>query len=813
MLSDYRVLDLSDGQSMLAGRLLSDMGADVIQVEPPGGSPSRRLRPFGGEMPEPDRSPTWLSYARNKRGVVVDLRAPEGRQRLLDLSASSDVLIESAGPDGLANLGLGYDDVRGVNPGIVYVSISPYGLTGPKSKWPATDLTVWAAAGYQYQCGDTDRAPLALTVPQAFNHASMDALLGVLIALHERRASGRGQHIDISAHHSVLFSSLPNNLAVAWNDPGGIYTRIAHGSVVGGRPSRWAYPARDGVVSVLLLFGSAFGPATGRLFDWIHEEGFCDEATRSMDWVGLGQQVMMGAVSPEEMQRIQGVIETFTRSKTKRELFDAAFARRLLIAPWLTVEEVRRDPQLAAREYWTLAALDESSNCRYPGPFARFSETPLQYRRPAPGLGQHDHEVTPRSAGVPAPVPSPNRRAGKPLDGVKVVDFGRVYVLPAAMRMLADFGATVIRVTTSLSIDTMQTLAPMKDGVPAPERAGGFHDANAGKLAMTLNLGTAEGQEVLRKLIAWADVVADGFTPRVMEKYGFDYESVRKINPGAIYLRSSLCGLTGPYAGLAGYGPAAAALSGIHDMCGWPDRLPAGTPGAYTDLATPRFITAAVLAGLEHRDRTGAGQQIDLSHVEACLHFFAPAYVEYEATGHVVAANGNRSPHMAPHGVFPVAGDDRWIALAVEDDSQWPALCSLLGLDELTADPELATLDGRKAQEDRLEQLIRERTCGQDAATMVQRLIDAGIPASVVATPQDLYDDPQLRHRHALVSVKDDRFGTLVVQNARIPLSRTPAVIERSAPVAGEDTELVLREILGYSDAEIAELAAAGALD
>jgi len=392
MLSPYRVLDLTNERGLLCGQILGDLGADVVQVEPPGGSPARSIGPFYGGEAHPDRSLFWWAYNRNKRAVTLDLDSARGRELFLRLVRSADFLIESDEPGRMAARGLGYDDLATANPGLIYVSITPFGQEGPKAHYAATDLTVWAAGGPLALAGDYDRPPVRVSVPQAFLHGCADAAVGALVALFARHATGRGQHVDVSAQHSVTQATFGATLY----KPLGLAQghRVSGGITYGPLTMRWVYPAKDGYVSVSLLFGSAAGPMTHRLMAYICEEGFCDEATRDKDWDGYYELVFSGREPVEEFERVKQVVESFTKTRTKAELLRAALDRGLLIAPIVTVDEVAASEQLAARAYWRdLEHAELGARVRYPGPFVQFSETPIAYRLRPPCVGEHNRDV------------------------------------------------------------------------------------------------------------------------------------------------------------------------------------------------------------------------------------------------------------------------------------------------------------------------------------------------------------------------------------------------------------------------------------
>jgi len=395
------------------------------------------------------------------------------------------------------------------------------------------------------------------------------------------------------------------------------------------------------------------------------------------------------------------------------------------------------------------------------------------------------------------------------LADVRVLDFMWVLAGPTASRVLADYGATVVRVESTTRIDTARTLAPYRDGVPGPERSGVFHNLNAGKRMLTLDPKSPAGREVILDLVRWADVVTESFSPGTMARWSLDYEALRAVKPDIVMLSTCLMGQTGPLARFAGYGNLAAALSGFSNLGGWPDRPPAGPFSAYTDYVSPRFVAVSILAALEHRRRTGEGQFIDCAQGEASLHFLGPALLDHAVNDRLWTRVGNRDAHDAPHGVYPAAGTDRWIALAVRSDAQWAALCDLMGA---PADLRCASAAERLARGDALDRTIAAWTRGQDAQTLADRLQDAGVPASPVQSSADLARDPQLRQRGHFLTV-DHPDGPTVIEASRFRLLGTPAIPPAEAPSYGRHAEEILTTILGYDEERITALIAAGALE
>jgi len=392
MLSPYRVLDLTTHRGLLCGQILADLGADVIHVEPPGGSPARRFGPFAGDVPHPDRSLFWWAQTRNQRSITLNLDAAEGRDILRRLADRSHFLIESDEPGAMAARGLGPGSLLATNPALVQVSITPFGQDGPKARWAASDLVLLAAGGPLFLTGDDDRPPVRLPIPQAWFHAGAEAAVGAMIAHHERQRSGRGQHVDVSAQQAVTLATQSYSLCAAVRAPQ--VRRMAGGIKHGKLRARFVYPARDGFVAITFLFGSAIGPFARRIMEYVHDEGFCDAATRDKDWVNYGDLLLRGEEPLAEFERVKACIEACTRTKTKAELLGAALARGLLIAPVSTLDEVRASPQLATRDYWQPIEHPElGCTVSHPGPFARFGASPIRYRRRPPTVGEHNHEI------------------------------------------------------------------------------------------------------------------------------------------------------------------------------------------------------------------------------------------------------------------------------------------------------------------------------------------------------------------------------------------------------------------------------------
>ena len=395
-------------------------------------------------------------------------------------------------------------------------------------------------------------------------------------------------------------------------------------------------------------------------------------------------------------------------------------------------------------------------------------------------------------------------RAGMALDDIKVADFSWIAAAPIATKTLADHGATVVRIESQARLDTSRVTGPFQDDKPGLNRSGFFADLNTSKYDIALNLKHPDAHAIAKRLVSWADVVVESFTPSVMSGFGFGYEDIVQWKPDVIMLSSSMQGHTGPNREYRGYGGQGSALSGLHHVTGWPDRVPAGPKGAYTDSIAPRLAVAAILAALDYRDRTGVGQYIDLSQVECAISTFMSADVlDYTVNGRVTGRIGNRSPHAAPHGSFPGYGDDYWLALAVETEGQWIALREVMGNPEWARSERFATNAARLANVDDLEAQIADWTRTHAAHELVERLQAKRIPAAVVYKSIDLFEDPQLIYRNHFRPLDHAEIGTVGYNGPAHELSETPAVLRWAAPLLGEHTGYVMTDILGYTPAEV----------
>ncbi len=397
------------------------------------------------------------------------------------------------------------------------------------------------------------------------------------------------------------------------------------------------------------------------------------------------------------------------------------------------------------------------------------------------------------------------------LQGIRVLDFTWIHAGPSATRILSDQGAQVIKVESNQALSVV--------GGPASNTARGLgqrHNWNAGKLSISLNMKTGAGKELARRLVAVSDVVAENFSGRVMPGWGLDFESIRKIRPDIIMLSMSGFGRTGPWKDRVSYGQTLQAWSGFTDLTGFPGEKPSGPASAYSDAVAGMAGAQAVLLALIQRARTGRGQWIDLSQMEAMSALLGPLVLELSANRSDVQRTGNRLAHGggAPHGAYRCLGDDRWLAITVFTDDEWDAFTAAIGSPGWASDQRFANAESRLIHADALDKMVESWTVEQNAEEAMHLLQAAGVAAGVVQTGEDLAEnDPHLRERGLFQKVPDAAGVLRTIERAPYKLSRTPGSVTRGAPEFGADQDFVLSEILGVDDDELAEMAIAGAFD
>jgi crotonobetainyl-CoA:carnitine CoA-transferase CaiB-like acyl-CoA transferase len=847
-LAGYRVLDLTTELGWMCGKVLADLGADVIKIEPPGGDTGRLRGPFYRDDANPDtHSLNWLAYNTSKRGMVLNLGLQRGQELLREMVRETDFIVESFAPGAMDALGLGYAALQAINPQLIMASITPFGQQGPYSTFQATDLISMAMAGFMELTGEGHGRPVRITIPQAALHAGMEAAVGMMLAHTWRSRTGKGQHVDVSVQECVIWTLMA--APGFWPCLGTIPTRNGPLYNWVGYPRRLNFPCADGHVSIFLVGDVWGGRSMQALVNRLVADGMAPPFMAAKDWLNWHIADMLGTEGAAESQAIDEAVMAFTRTKTKQELYDMALQDEIFLAPVSNVADLCTNAQLRDRGYFVPVSHPElQATFDYPGAFGKFSHTPCRAPVRAPRPGEHSREVlrdvlkldeaaiedlitsgvvgcqpstTPpiEIAGVPRRQVRPVPRVGivpddeLPLSGIRVVDFSWIGVGPITTKYLADHGAEVIRIESWARPDGLRYTPPIMHGEMGENRSYFFAACNTSKYSITLNLTRPEARELAKRLIATADIVTESFTPTVMRGWGLDYESLRQqMKPGLIMMSTCMQGQTGPHALYPGFGNLMAGLLGFYELTGWPDGEALAVYGAYTDFVAPRFAALSLLAALDERRRYGQGQYIDLAQSEASLHFLSPALLDYTANGRVMQRQGNRDPHMAPHGAYPCQGENRWCVIAVTSDIEWQGLCHEIGHPEWGHDHRFTTLESRLQHVEVLDAMLAEWTRTQRAEEVMMRLQAAGIPAGVVQNIQDLREDPQLAHRGFWVELDHSEIGPLAIEGHQFRFSSLCNRPRFARPGLGEHNVQVLGGILGLSAEEIARLEAAGVI-
>ncbi len=813
----------------MAGRILADLGAEVIRIEPRGGDPLRRRGPQIASARAGEGGVAWGVAQAGKRGLVLDLVANEkDRDTFRSLAAGSDVVIESFRPGRLAEFGLDCERiVAGLpasHPGLVWCSITPFGQRGPYADYAGHDLVCVAMGGNASMTGDPDRPPLRCSLPTAYMHAGPEAVVGVLLALFGRADLGRGQHVDVSLQETQLATLISGAGQVASGAP----LRVRAGSRTGRTREIWR--CRDGFVSYGLRGGPARAGSLRATVDYMAESGLAPEWLRAIDWANYSPLTL----DDEALARLEAVFGAFFESRTMRELYEQSLARRILLAPCNDAREILVQPQLRSRDFFARVAWPGAragEGVEMPGAFARSSASTIRVRGPAPSLDRDGAQLREELARAPrraieAPRAESLRlatRAGPRgvLEGLRVLEFGSGAAGPVATRYLAEQGATVIRIESAKRPDFLRLLHVTSENRHEPgilEQAPMFVLLNPDKQSLAVDLKSPEGVALVLRLVdEWADVVAENFAPGVMEGFGLGAASLLARRPDLVMVRGCLFGQTGPQRQYPGFGGQGAAIAGFNHVTGWPDREALGPYATITDSLSPRFVCAALLAALLHLRRTGEGQAIDVSQIETGVYALSEMIARHSATGEVMTRAGNRAEDAAPHGIYPCRDSDapgpareRWIAIAVQDDEQWTRLVEAMGRPAWATDPRLARLHGRLAVVDAIDVALAVWTREQDAESLMHRLQRGGVEAGVVRDFAQLAHDPQLAARGHFVRRVHPVLGELAFERSGFRLSETPGRVARAAPLLGEHTHAILTDLLGMSEAEIADLHARG---
>ena len=777
-LRDLRVLEFSrEVAAAYCGRQFATWGADVVVVEPPGGSPLRRLHPIATGRDGEPVSLVWTNVAAGKRTL-----SPPGTDAatIRALLAGADVFITDHDPAALGELGLPLDALRRDYPRLCIVALSPFGLDGPYSRHRGGDLIVQALSGYLGLNGLVGEPPLQAPGRLTAYATGVNAFVGALAAYLKRVRTGRGDLVEVSGLETL--ASIVPYLRVQYL--GGDKHREG-GTEAGVR----ILPCADGWIS-LMPNSVLHKPVLADVLN-IPDEAFPPD--------------LLDGDYSTVVRRTMGFYSAYTRRMSADDLFLALEERGVTCGKVMAPEELLALPQLRERDFFKAMAHPALGAVDLPGPAARLSESATAAPQPDAPVSATELGWSPREA-----APTEKATDTLPLAGVRVLDLTQAWIGPFATLIFADLGADVIKIESHRRPDVWRQTSPHPLAITDVHaefvnRSHYFNSVNRNKRNLTLDLRSEDGKRLFLALVRDADVVAENYTSRVMDRFGLGYAALAAVKPDIVMMSSSGFGKTGPWRDFKTNGSAIEALAGWD----WLHRYRGGPPilmGFYqADAICGLQMAALTLVSLVHKNRTGRGQSIDGSMLEASAGYLGEVFLAAQL-GEPVQAQGNRHPDMAPHGVFPVAGADRWIAIAAPDDAAWRALAALTGGEGCAADPRFATLAGRLADQDALEGWLAAWTRDQDADALMDRLQRAGVPAGVVRTAAEGLTEPQLAARRWFKDMTHPDLGTHKYNGFPWRFADCELVAHTPPPRLGEHSDLLLRERLSLSDDEIAEL-------
>jgi crotonobetainyl-CoA:carnitine CoA-transferase CaiB-like acyl-CoA transferase len=782
-LAHLRVIELGDIPASYATRQLADLGADVIKVEPPGGDPNRLLPPFAGNIEHPERSLAFIHANTNKRSIALDLERESDREILAKLLASANLFVEATSLGYLEKFG--FDDASFSQnfSCLVIVSLTPFGRTGPYRHYKGSDAIANAMGGFLFGQGDDTKGQCTAPSHLAYQMAgTMAAMLG-LAGIRHARLSGVGQRIDISLQEALTFA---NSSSIARYSRENRLERRPGAKAYGGAGTN-IYRCKDG----RYVHFTTNMPHMWREFaqNWM-----TDKSLAGPEWESPRYR-------DEHSSEIATAFAKFIAQFDAADFANEAQSRHLAAAPLNTIGQFVNCEQNRVREW--LQEIEHPVIGKYMAPrfSMRLSLTPMQIRRPAPLLDQHRREILSELEKLPF---KPLLKIGNGVEarqpmlaGLRMADLTQQYAGPLGTALLAYYGTEVVKIET-------RTIA-------SKEREAAVHACmNRAKLGCTLNLRNAEGKELFKQLVAKSDVVVDNFSSGVLERLGFSYEVLQRINPSIVQVVMPGWGLTGPLKSWVAWGWQLLAYTGIMRLWGYPDSpMETRCKIAWPDRVGSVTMALGVLAALEYQARTGKGQFIEAGMLEAQGSMMGPAILDYTINGNEWDAMGYREilgEPYAPYGCYPCRGDDNWIIIACAGDEEWQRMIKLIGNSSWPAEPKFATKSGRKEHRDELDQKLSEWTRKYSAKQVFRLLQEAGVAAGIPSSGEDLFHDIHLRARGHIVETEGPPWGKITHHGLPGIPSLSAASAARPAPWIGAHNDQVFGEILGLNGEKIEEL-------
>nr|WP_036444996.1 CoA transferase [Mycobacterium kansasii] len=787
LLDAVRVLDLSGGSADTVTRLLADLGADVLKVEAPGGSPGRGVPPTlaGTGIP-------FAVHNANKRSAVLNPLDEQHRRRFDELTASADIVVDSGLPGAAAAYGTTCAELADRHPHLVALSFTDFGTSGPRSSWRATDPVLYAMSGSLSRSGPTTGTPVLPPDGIASATAAVQAAWAVLVAYYNRLRCGAGDYIDFSRFDALVMALDP-----AFGAHGQVAAGIRSSARWRGRPKNQdaypIYPCQDGYVRLCVM-----APRQWRgLRRWLGEpQDFQDPR---YDVIGA-----RFAAWPQ----ISVLVAALFAGQTMKELVAAGQAHGVPIAAVLTPSRILASEHFQAVGAITDAELVPGVHAQVPTGYFTVNEQRAGFRAPAPTAGQHE----PGWLADPVPAPPPVGRVGDyPFAGLRILDLGIIVAGGELSRLFGDLGAEVIKVE---SADYPDGLRQARAGDAMSESFAWTHRNHR---AFGVDLRRNEGKHIFGQLVAEADAVFANFKPGTLTSLGFNYDKLRGLNPGIVLAGSSAFGNRGPWSRRLGYGPLVRATTGVTSVWTSEEAPKDGTRHPFYDATTifpdhvvGRVVAILALAALIHRDRTGAGAHVHVSQAEVVVNQLDTLFVTEAARA---AGAAEIRDDISVHAVCPCAGDDEWCVISIRSDDEWRCAALVFDKPELAEDLRFATAEARRANRAELSAVLAAWTSTHSPEQAAQLMQSAGLAAGPMNRPPDLLEDPQLAERQLFSTMVHPLIARqMPAETGPAPFRHIPHAPQRPAPQAGQDTRAICQELLGMSPEHIEQLIAEGVL-
>jgi len=782
-LHGLRVVDTASHMGELAGRLLGDLGAEVLRIEAPGGDPSRRLPPFHEET-----GLFFLVRNLNKTSVEIDLSSDSGLDSFEELLAGADIWLD-ASPPGTKHPGS--DPAAAVErlPRLIAVSMSGFGRSGPYRDYAVSDPVVGALSGLLFRAGVPELPPVLPPGTLAYDIGGIVGAFAALTAYWQRRVTGRGQHIDLSVMEACAQTTDWGLTSYSFISKMGVYSEIRNG----GGPIYNIYPCRDGYVRASVVTRREWH----KMRNWLGEPEFLQDP----HWDNSANRI-------ESRDLIEPLYAQLFRDGTMADLSEEGQERGLGITPLLTPSDVLAESHFEALGSFRPLTMRGSVRGRVPSGFFTFDQDRM-------GGGEADRSTPAEvfegwSGTSQTPDPSPigtgvSQDAGLPYAGLRVLDFGVAGAAPEVARLLAEYGAESIRVESRLRPDLFRVLM-------GSEMSPTFAGSNRSKQSFGADFRRARGIALIKQLIRHSDVLVENLPPGTMAGIGLDWEEVHRVNPGLIMFSSQLMGPSGRWRDWRGYGANTQPVGGLTHLWSYPGMPPVGANVAFPDHVVGRLGAVAVVAALLERERTGLGRHIQIAQVEVVLNLLGDLYLKESLEPGSVGPRGNTSDIGSPWGVYPCSGDQRWCVITCRDDTDWLGLVEAMGAPSWMSDPVLTTVDGRREASDRIDAAIAKWTAARPDREVMETLQARGVPAGRMMYISDEPSEPQLAARDFIRRVEQTGLGEIIFDGPAFVGPDLPPVVLTEAPGLGQHTRRICTELLGLSPAAVEELIESGVL-